>query len=153
MDVGRWVDLGELVNRPAVMETFVDILLCVVPIWVAVMIGLVIGWSWRPRWTGLVFLGLRSKLNRLVWTAPPGFGARRLWFAFTALSAFSVGRRLWNNFRGRAQKPSVTDDAEGATLVVPASSLVADSSRDDSIKYVFYLRFLFVNIFTEYYFV
>nr|GMD79376.1 stAR-related lipid transfer protein 7, mitochondrial-like [Ipomoea batatas] len=134
MEVGRWVDLGGLVNRPAVMETFVDILLCVVPIWMAVMIGLMIGWSWRPRWTGLVFLGLRSKLNRLVWTAPPGFGARRLWFALTAISAYSVGRRLWNNFRGRSQKPSATDDAEGPTLVVPPSSLVTDSGGDDSIK-------------------
>ncbi|KAK2972947.1 hypothetical protein RJ640_022004 [Escallonia rubra] len=92
--------LTELVNRPAIVETFVDILLCAVPIWLAVMIGLVIGWSWRPRWTGLVFLGLRSKL-RFAWTIPPGFGARRMWLAFTALSAFSVGRRLWFDFRGR----------------------------------------------------
>lgn len=96
----------ELINKPAIMETFVDILVCIVPIWVAIMIGLMIGWSWRPRWTGLVFLGLRSKLNRFVWTIPPGFGARRLWLAFTALSAFSVGRKLWFNFQGRTRKPS-----------------------------------------------
>nr|GMD68342.1 stAR-related lipid transfer protein 7, mitochondrial-like [Ipomoea batatas]GMD79653.1 stAR-related lipid transfer protein 7, mitochondrial-like [Ipomoea batatas] len=32
MEVGMWVDLGELVNRPAVMDTFVNILLYVVPI-------------------------------------------------------------------------------------------------------------------------
>ncbi|OIT02565.1 PREDICTED: uncharacterized protein LOC109227253 [Nicotiana attenuata] len=106
MEVERWVGLVELINKPAIMETFVDILVCIVPIWVAIMIGLMIGWSWRPRWTGLVFLGLRSKLNRFVWTIPPGFGARRLWLAFTALSAFSVGRKLWFNFQGRTRKPS-----------------------------------------------
>ncbi|KAH9682225.1 START domain-containing protein [Citrus sinensis] len=77
----------EFLKRPSITETLVDILLCAVPIWLAVMIGLVIGWSWRPRWTGLVFLGLRSKF-RFIWTAaPPGFGARRLWLAFTALTA------------------------------------------------------------------
>ncbi|AEE76714.1 Polyketide cyclase/dehydrase and lipid transport superfamily protein [Arabidopsis thaliana] len=53
------------------------------------MIGLLIGWSWRPRWTSLVYLGFRSKL-RFLCTVPPGFGARRIWLAFTALSAFSV---------------------------------------------------------------
>ncbi|KAL5712283.1 hypothetical protein ACHQM5_014472 [Ranunculus cassubicifolius] len=91
----------DFMKKPAILETFVDILLCTVPIWVAIMIGLIIGWSWRPRWTGLVFLGFRSKV-RFLWTcAPPGFGARRLWFAFTAVSAFSVGRKLWFNFKGK----------------------------------------------------
>ncbi|XP_062108173.1 uncharacterized protein LOC133819044 isoform X3 [Humulus lupulus] len=93
-------DLVEFLRRPSITETLVDILLCAVPIWLAVMIGLVIGWSWRPRWTGLVFLGLRSKF-RFLWTAPPGFGARRLWLAFTALSAFSVCRTIWSNFRSK----------------------------------------------------
>lgn len=97
----------ELLNRPTIIETFVDILLCAVPIWLAVMIGLVIGWSWRPRWTGLVYLGFRSKL-RFVWTAPPGFGARRLWLAFTALSAFSVARTLWSRFKRKEMDDALT---------------------------------------------
>lgn len=88
-------DLMNFLKKPSFTETFVDILLCAVPIWLAVMIGLLIGWSWRPRWTGLIYLGFRSKL-RFLWTAPPGFGARRLWLAFTALSAFSVCRTIWS---------------------------------------------------------
>ncbi|KAK7847077.1 uncharacterized protein LOC112033146 [Quercus suber] len=98
-------DLVDFLKKPWIAETFVDILLCAVPIWLAVMIGLFIGWSWRPRWTGLVFLGLRSKF-RFLWTAPPGFGARRLWLAFTALSAFSVARTIWSNFNDRRSKES-----------------------------------------------
>ena len=98
-------DFMDFMKKPSVIETLLDILLCAVPIWVAVMIGLVIGWSWRPRWTGLVYLGLRSKF-RFLWTAPPGFGARRLWLAFTALSAFSVGRTIWSNFKVRRKGPT-----------------------------------------------
>ncbi|XAR49024.1 hypothetical protein NMG60_11032046 [Bertholletia excelsa] len=112
-------DFMDLVNRPAIVETFVDILLCAVPIWLAVMIGLMIGWSWRPRWTGLVFLGLRSKL-RFIWTAPPGFGARRLWLAFTALSAFSVVRTLWSSFRGKAKDSPVEVVNSRSRSTVPA---------------------------------
>nr|XP_043629440.1 uncharacterized protein LOC122600747 [Erigeron canadensis] len=103
-DQNYLVNLIDFVNKPALIETFVDIFLCVVPIWLAVMIGVVIGWAWTPRWTSLVFLGFRSKLRGFAWTAPPGFGARRLWLAFTALSAFSVGRRMWSNFREKEQR-------------------------------------------------
>ncbi|KAI9119464.1 hypothetical protein K1719_009340 [Acacia pycnantha] len=111
-------DPVEFFKKPSIIETFVDILLCAVPIWLAVMIGLAIGWSWRPRWTSIVFIGCRSKF-RLLWTAPPGFGARRLWLAFTALSAFSVCRSIWSNFRGnrkgQAELPSQSGNVAAGT--------------------------------------
>ncbi|KAF5957501.1 hypothetical protein HYC85_004726 [Camellia sinensis] len=68
------------------------------------MIGFVIGWSWRPRWTGLLYLGLRSKLW-FAWTSPPG--AWRFWLACTA---FSIGRRLWSRFiwKGKDGSPVAT---------------------------------------------
>ena len=113
-------DLVEFLRRPSMTETFVDILLCAVPIWLAVMIGLVIGWSWRPRWTGLVFLGLRSKF-RFLWTAPPGFGARRLWLAFTALSAFSLCRKMWTDFRSKDK---------GSAANAPESAASAESAKN-----------------------
>ncbi|KAG7578349.1 START domain [Arabidopsis thaliana x Arabidopsis arenosa] len=103
-------------NKPSVTETFVDVLLCAVPIWVAVMIGLLIGWSWRPRWTGLVYLGFRSKLRFLL-TAPPGFGARRIWLAFTALSVFSVCRTLWSRLGSSSKKLSVSGSAPSSKPV------------------------------------
>ncbi|KAH8500255.1 hypothetical protein H0E87_015483 [Populus deltoides] len=110
-------DLMEFLKTPSITETLVDILLCAVPIWLSVMIGLVIGWSWRPRWTGLVFLGLRSKF-RFLWTAPPGFGARRLWLAFTAISAFSVCRTIWSSFQGKNRK-SATAAAASSSATSP----------------------------------
>lgn len=118
---GGLLDLMEFINQPAIIETFVDILLCAVPIWLAVMIGLVIGWSWRPRWTSLLYLGLRSKV-RFIWTAPPGFGARRLWFAFTALSAVSILRTLWSSLRGKPKQSLKSD----------SSSSSSDSGIDDN---------------------
>ncbi|KAJ9154205.1 hypothetical protein P3X46_027567 [Hevea brasiliensis] len=124
-------DLMELWKKPSITETFVDILLCAVPIWLAVMIGLVIGWSWRPRWTGLVFLGLRSKF-RFLWTAPPGFGARRLWLAFTALSAFSVCRTIWSNFKGKNGKSAATASTSASTL--PALARNSGEGGSDSIS-------------------
>lgn len=118
-DQNYFVNLMDFINKPALIETFVDIFFCAVPIWVAVMVGVVIGWAWTPRWTSLVFLGFRSKLRGFAWTAPPGFGARRLWLAFTALSAFSVGRRLWSSFREKERK----DDQSSPRAVAGGESL------------------------------
>ncbi|CAD6220847.1 unnamed protein product [Miscanthus lutarioriparius] len=70
--VGWCEEAVVLLRRPAVAEMAVDVLLCAVPIWAAVMIGLAVGWSWRPRWTGLLFLGLRSRLRILWLWVPPG---------------------------------------------------------------------------------
>ncbi|KAG6420115.1 hypothetical protein SASPL_116633 [Salvia splendens] len=131
---GGWAGLNnsamEFFNSTAVMEAFVDVLVCVVPIWVAVMIGLMIGWSWRPRWSGLVFLGLRSKL-RYVWTLPPGLGARRFWLAFTALSAFSLCRGLWFRSRGMSGKvdKSSADSASDSAQESVDNGSCGDMSR------------------------
>jgi hypothetical protein len=107
---------GLLLRPPAVAEMAVDVLLCAVPIWAAVMIGLFIGWAWRPRWTGLLFLGFRSRLRLLY--VPPGLGARRLWLACTALSAFSVAPQLLSSaFRRhgkRQHKDHPSHDETGA---------------------------------------
>ncbi|KAL8162755.1 hypothetical protein V2J09_014244 [Rumex salicifolius] len=129
MEDGGFFDLVKFIQNPVVMESFVDILLCAVPIWLAVMIGLVIGWSWRPRWTGLVYLGLRSKFRFLLSAAamPPGFGAHRIWFALTALSAFSVMRTLWSYLRGKLK------ESEGASSGSNFGSSDADrDALDDS---------------------
>ncbi|GMH29220.1 hypothetical protein Nepgr_031063 [Nepenthes gracilis] len=124
----RFFDLMEFMKRPAIVETLVDLLLCAVPIWLAVMIGLVIGWSWRPRLTGLMYLGLRSKF-RFLWTAPPGFGARRLWLAFTALSAFSVLRKVLSNLR-RKGKESVASEPVVSSASNSTHSPIEDVVRD-----------------------
>ncbi|XP_057783288.1 uncharacterized protein LOC131001094 isoform X2 [Salvia miltiorrhiza] len=134
---GGWTGFNnnamDFFNSTAVMEAFVDVLVCAVPIWVAVMIGLLIGWSWRPRWSGLVFLGLRSKL-RYVWTLPPGLGARRFWLAFTALSAFSLCRGLWFRSRGMSRKvdnSSAQESADSASNLAPPPAASAQESADN----------------------
>ncbi|KAH9322076.1 hypothetical protein KI387_016715, partial [Taxus chinensis] len=85
---------GGLFQREAVVDTLLDIVMCAVPVWLAVMIGLVVGWAWKPKWAGLLFVGLRSLRPQLLLAAPHGFGA-----ALTALMGFPLLRKLWANFR------------------------------------------------------
>ncbi|KAJ6801015.1 uncharacterized protein M6B38_199365 [Iris pallida] len=125
-----FADLMDLVKTPAVAETLLDVLLCAVPIWLAVTVGLLIGWSWRPRWTGLVLLGLRSRM-RFVWTAaPPGLGAGRLWLALSAISAFSACRRLWTIFWSDNRERRLAGSSSSSSL---ASMSMSRSASVDGI--------------------
>jgi hypothetical protein len=76
-------------GKPVVLDTAVDMMFCMTPIWMAIAVGLIVGWSWKPRWVSFILLGLRSR-PRLVWETPPGFGARRFWLAMTAVSALPM---------------------------------------------------------------
>lgn len=57
------LDFMDFLKTLAIIETYIDILLCAVSIWVTVMIGLMIGWSWRPWWMELVFLGALTQAS------------------------------------------------------------------------------------------
>lgn len=83
----------------ASVDAFLDALVWLLPVWTSLAAGLVVGWSWKPTWvtSGHLFSALRSR-TRLVWTTPPGFGARRVWLALTALAAFPALRAGWNKF-------------------------------------------------------
>lgn len=134
------MDVYQIFRKPALVETFVNIVMCLVPLWLAVMIGLLVGWSWKPRWAGLICLGMRSKI-RFAWTAPPGFGARRLWFAITALTAFPVLRKLWSNFsdsKAKGDDPTLQESAsteltppEGTSLRGKEQAVVSDEDLEN----------------------
>eukprot|EP00249_Psilotum_nudum_P015108 c25170_g1_i1 orf=635-1918(+) len=92
-------ELQSFAGKLPVLQTAFDVAGSLLPLWVAVIIGLIVGWSWKPRWVSLLVIGLRSR-PRLVWGAPPGFGARRLWFALTALTVFQMLKELLHKFKG-----------------------------------------------------
>ncbi|EFJ21392.1 hypothetical protein SELMODRAFT_228472 [Selaginella moellendorffii] len=86
-----------VLGKPVVLETMADLLAAMMPIWVAIAFGIVLGWSWKPRWASFLVFGLRSR-TRLLWSTPPGLGARRLWLAITAVTACSMLKELWLKF-------------------------------------------------------
>ena len=84
-------------QQAQIMDLWGDLLLYLLPIWLSIIIGLVLGWTWKPRWVSLCIMALRSK-PRLALTFPPGLGARRLWLAATAAAAAPAVRAIWERF-------------------------------------------------------
>ncbi|CAM6090734.1 unnamed protein product [Calypogeia fissa] len=94
---GKDYSYASMFSKPAVLETCADLMVMMVPFWMAIAIGLIVGWSWKPRWASFIVLGMRSR-PRLVWSTPPGFGARRVWLALTAITAFPFLKEIWTRF-------------------------------------------------------
>lgn len=83
-----------------------DVVMCLVPVWLAVIIGLIVGWAWKPRWASFIFMGLRSFRPQLILPSPPGLNA-----ALTAFMGFPLLRKLWAYFRARKSEEEETSQA------------------------------------------
>ncbi len=84
---GQWQDVKQQQQQQQQLrEAVMDASTLLLPIWISVTVGLIVGWSWKPRWVSLLVVALRSR-SRLPWLLLPGFGARQLWMTLTALMA------------------------------------------------------------------
>lgn len=43
----------ELLQRPTVGEAMFELMVFMAPIWVAVLVGVLVGWAWKPKWAKL----------------------------------------------------------------------------------------------------
>lgn len=48
-----WEVLLEILRRPTIGDVVVELVLFLGPVWIAVLVGLVVGWVWKPRWATL----------------------------------------------------------------------------------------------------
>ena len=47
--------LIEILRKPTIGDVVTELALFAAPLWIAVLVGLFVGWAWRPRWAaGLV---------------------------------------------------------------------------------------------------
>lgn len=44
----------EIFRRPTIVEVLGELVLFIAPLWIAVFVGVVVGWAWRPKWASLV---------------------------------------------------------------------------------------------------
>eukprot|EP00897_Mesotaenium_endlicherianum_P001262 jgi/Mesen1/1163/ME000124S00195 len=110
------MDFGGGKQSAAMFEVGADMLIMLVPIWFSIAVGLILGWSWKPRWVSLLVVALRSR-PRLAWSFPPGFGARRIWLAATAAAAVPAVHLAWSQLLTWVKERKDNQQQEGAEKV------------------------------------
>lgn len=48
----------EILSRPNMGEVVGELLMFMTPLWVAVIVGVLVGWAWKPKWANLAYRDL-----------------------------------------------------------------------------------------------
>lgn len=46
--------LLEIFRRPSLAEVLCELFIFIAPLWIAVIVGVLVGWAWKPKWVSLV---------------------------------------------------------------------------------------------------
>ncbi|KAB2608959.1 hypothetical protein D8674_012127 [Pyrus ussuriensis x Pyrus communis] len=44
----------EILRRPTIVEVLGELMMLITPLWIAVVVGVFVGWAWKPKWANLV---------------------------------------------------------------------------------------------------
>lgn len=45
--------LVEIFQRPSIGDVIAELMMVIAPLWIAVLVGVLVGWSWKPKWANL----------------------------------------------------------------------------------------------------
>ena len=45
--------LSEILQRPTIVDVLNEFMMLIVPLWVVVFVGVLVGWAWKPKWTNV----------------------------------------------------------------------------------------------------
>lgn len=43
----------DIFRRPTILEVLGELVLFIAPLWVAVFVGVLVGWAWKPKWASM----------------------------------------------------------------------------------------------------
>ena len=46
--------LLEILQRPTIVDVLSELLMFIAPLWIAVLVGVFVGWAWKPRWANVL---------------------------------------------------------------------------------------------------
>lgn len=54
----------EILQKPTIGDVMLELMVFMTPIWVAVLVGVLVGWAWKPKWVNLKVDFLDSAANK-----------------------------------------------------------------------------------------
>ncbi|KAL3834889.1 hypothetical protein ACJIZ3_009625 [Penstemon smallii] len=61
----------EILQRPTIGDMVLELMVFMAPIWIAVVVGVLVGWAWKPKWANLnVDVDFTAKKSELVSSIP-----------------------------------------------------------------------------------
>lgn len=99
--------LSEILGRPRIVDVLGELMIFITPIWVAIIVGVLVGWNWKPNWAnlgrGMLGSSVSDKSNSLLGSMP----------SFNSLN-FQIPSCIFSSFDGNDEKensspPAISD--------------------------------------------
>nr|GMD10394.1 START domain-containing proteins involved in steroidogenesis/phosphatidylcholine transfer [Ipomoea batatas] len=79
--------LLEIFQRPSIGDVILELMVFTTPIWVAVVIGVLVGWAWKPRWANLC--ASRDSFDSFVLSST-GINLQQVFSGFSSIPALKL---------------------------------------------------------------
>lgn len=122
--------LLEILQRPTIVDVLSELLMFIAPLWIAVLVGVLVGWAWKPRWANV--------LSKDTFPTSPTTTTLSTCFAFVPIPSLNSLKFqfpnciLWTN--------NDDDDKEALPLSPAASKSDSSSSKLDNEKVAWVTR-------------
>lgn len=84
--------LIEILRKPTIIDVFTELMLFCSPLWAAVLVGLLVGWVWKPKWAvGLVGNDCETDKLDASQLSSSSSSSSSPSLSFEGLSAFNLG--------------------------------------------------------------
>ena len=83
--------LLEILQRPTIGDVLAELMMFMAPLWIAVVVGVLVGWSWKPKWAilGREMLDSSSVSNNSS-PAPPTASASSISASIPSLNSLKL---------------------------------------------------------------
>lgn len=116
-------------QRPTIAEVVGELVILMVPLWIAIVVGVLVGWAWKPRWA--------DKVNNLL-------DCSAIKYSSTDSDATSRGFGLIPSLNGlKLQLPGFISRSSSDGIGVESGSATASSSSSIDFKLVQFLTYQF----------
>ncbi|KAK4601119.1 hypothetical protein RGQ29_010623 [Quercus rubra] len=115
--------LLEILQRPTIVDVLSELLMFIAPLWIAVLVGVLVGWAWKPRWANV--------LSKDTFPTSPTTTTLSTCFAFVPIPSLNS---LKFQFPNCIPWTNDDDDKEALPLSPAASKSDSSSSQLDNEK-------------------
>lgn len=117
--MGLVAALVEILQRPSIGEVILELGMFMAPIWIAVVVGVLVGWAWKPKWANLDLAPLTDV------TSSSGMLLQNLSSGFASISTLKLQLLPW--IKEAQSPPSISSSTSSSLQLEGEKSLVTDA--------------------------
>lgn len=95
--------LAEILGRPRIVDVFGELMILIAPLWIAVIVGVLVGWTWKPKWANLGREMMDSSVSDDSKSSSTSFSLLGSFPSFNSLN-FQMPSCILSSFDGKDEK-------------------------------------------------